>query len=276
MIFMDVRTIPFAADFPEYIREEMCSCKVLLLLIGIDWEARLGGENDPVRMEIEAAISANIPVLPLLIGNTPMPDLSQYPPSIAAIASQNAFNVGMLHDFDTHMRALIPMIESILGVLASDHVVTSDPNVIAEACEGIVLFLRDRFAEHPDESMAFGFDWRVVSTRDFDMAVVDQGTTLFLHRVTRLADIIELHFVLSFWSSQVRLQQYLAGWILHQFEQTPVIPDRFFSDNLSIPGAALKIRRSEEDARSVWSMVSAAPLQLSLTYVATISPPRSD
>ena len=36
----------------------------------------------------------------------------------------------------------------------------------------------------------------------------------------------------------------------------------------------LKIRSSDEDARTVWKMITDQPLQLSLAYIATISPAR--
>jgi hypothetical protein len=61
--------------------------------------------------------------------------------------------------------------------------------------------------------------------------------------------------------------------VLHELERTSVIPDRFFSDvSPSLAGFALKIRRSDEDPRHVWQMITNQPLRLSLAYVAGVSP----
>ncbi|HEX3084219.1 MAG TPA: toll/interleukin-1 receptor domain-containing protein, partial [Pyrinomonadaceae bacterium] len=140
-VFMDVENIPFAVSFPDYIKKEIANSKVMLALIGDDWATRINQPNDQVLPEIEQALSNQIPVLPVLIGNTAMPNPDKLPSSIANIARQNAERVGILNDFDAHMRLLLPKIEAILGALATDSIVTSNPEVIRQACDGITRFL---------------------------------------------------------------------------------------------------------------------------------------
>src|SRR5262245_34748976 len=143
-VFLDVNAIPFAVSFPEFIKENIVASKVLIVLIGADWLKKIAQPEDPVRLEIETAIVNKIPILPLLIGNTAMPIVEDLPKSIATIAYQNALTVGMLHDFDTHMRSLVPKIESILGSLSTQSLATSDPEVVRTVCDGIIAFLRNR------------------------------------------------------------------------------------------------------------------------------------
>ena len=276
-IFMDVAAIPFAVRFPEFIRQAIAKSRVLIALIGAQWAARIRDENDPVRMEIEAAIANQIPMLPLLIGNTPMPNVDELPASISAIASQNATTVGVLLDFHSHMQILLPKIESILGALASTSVGQSDPYLIDRACRGIINYLREKAF---DSAIAFlsPAEWRVIGVDYFSEHFSGQHTgvtfTLYLHRVQRLADLIELHFLLSFWSKEPSYEQVLAGWVMSQFEQSPIVPDEF----LKLESAAmtnkciLKVRWSDEDPRQVWKSITEQPLRLSFAYVATVSP----
>jgi hypothetical protein len=209
-VFMDVEAIPIAVSFPDFIKQAIADSKILIALIGSQRHAKMDQVDDPVRMEIEAAIANNVTVLPVLSGNTPMPNADELPASISTIARQNAVTVGVLRDFDTHMQTLLPKIESILGTLARQSIVISDPMVIDHACD------------------------------------------------------------LSFWSQNVSMIHRVTGWVLKELEQTPLISDDGNID--SRPTWDLKIRRGDEDARQIWKMITDRPLQLSLAYIATISP----
>lgn len=270
-VFMDVEDIPFAVSFPDFIREEITNSKVLIALIGADWIKKINQPDDPVRTEIEVAISSQVAVLPVLIGNTPMPNPDQLPGSISTIARQNAVTVGTLNDFDTHMQSLLPKIESILGALAKESMATSDPAVISLACRAITNYLSAWYARAPYSFSPF---WAVMGTNELSNLRVTQDltVTLFLHRVARLAELLELHFILSFWGRNAEDEQMLAGWVVRQFERTPVISTEFFASRQGEPECVLAIRRSDEDAREVWKMITSDPLRLSLAYVATVKP----
>ena len=276
-VFMDVAAIPFAVNFQDYIKQAIASSRILIVLVGPQWVARIQDEDDPVRMEIEAAIANKIPILPVLIGNTPMPDSEELPSSIATISSQNATTVGVLLDFNSHMQLLLLKIESILGALARTSVGHLDSHLIRRAGDVITGYMREKYGKSNIEA---GFPtyvrWTVIGTRDLSDSQHGQATvTLFLHRVVRLAELVELHFILSFWDSAAAVEQALAGWVMLQLEQTPVVPNEFlrkFGPGGTMTEWGLKIRWSDEDPRQVWKMITDQPLKLSLAYVATVSP----
>src|SRR5436305_2110625 len=74
-IFMDVDSIPLGVDFRQHLNEAVSQCDALIAIIGERWlEIRLHGlrrlddPSDFVRIEIEAALTRNIPVIPILLG----------------------------------------------------------------------------------------------------------------------------------------------------------------------------------------------------------------
>jgi hypothetical protein len=72
-IFFDVDTIPFGIDFRDFLKGEVKQCQVLIAIIGPDRLAtqdddgrrRIDNTADWVRIEIESALSRNIPAFPL-------------------------------------------------------------------------------------------------------------------------------------------------------------------------------------------------------------------
>jgi TIR domain/Pvc16 N-terminal domain len=263
-LFMDVRAIPLAVAFPDFIKEAIRASRVVVVLIGAGWLERIHGPDDPVRMEVETAIEAAIPVLPVLIGATRMPDLGQLPASLAVLAAQNAAVVGVLHDFDTHMRMLWPRLEALVDWVATRSPVAADPGVIGVACDGIVASLRDAGMS----SLGLAFNWQVFGSSEF-FSVPQSTVSLYLHRVVHRSDSLELHVLLSFWTNYVGAAQNLVGQVIRHFDHEPVVPTTYFRQ-LQVP-VRVKIRRSDEDPRQVWKMVTDQPLQLSLAYVATVS-----
>ena len=74
-IFKDVDSIQLGDDFVEVITRAVGSCDVLLALIGDRWltitdqdgRRRLDDPDDFVRLEIEAALTRNVRVVPILV-----------------------------------------------------------------------------------------------------------------------------------------------------------------------------------------------------------------
>lgn len=273
-IFMDVAAIPFAVRFPHFIKEGIAKSGVLIALIGAEWARRIRDANDPVRMEIEAAIAHQIPMLPVLIGNTPMPAVEELPTSISEIASQNAVTVGVSLDFHSQMQILLPKIESILGGLAATSIGHSDPYLIQRACDGIRGYLAGAYERDPNPNFERDYcEWKVINADGFgNPSRSGEAVTLYVHRVGRLAELIDLHFILSFWARAPHREQVLAGWVMFHLEQSPVVPDEFFGHRLMGGECTLRIRWSDEDPRQVWKIITDMPLRLSLAYVATVSP----
>ncbi len=196
-----------------------------------------------------------------------MPPVDELPTSIAVMARQNAAIVGVLHDFDTHMHALLPKIEAILGSLITKSVVAADQFVVDRTCRGIIQFLQ----QNAGAPHLTGFTrWETVSSTELQFPDSDNRVTLLLHRLARVAELLELHVLLSFWSRQASMTHVQAGLVMHLLEQSPVLPDECFS-RAADPYIQVKIRRSDEDPREIWKMITPSPLQLSIAYVATVS-----
>jgi hypothetical protein len=110
-IFQDIDSIPPGADFAGEIADAVASCQVLLALIGNRWlkikdteaRRRLGNPDDYVRLEIEAALSRNIRVIPILIDGAKMPRADRLPSSLAGLARCQALELSPdrdRYDFD--------------------------------------------------------------------------------------------------------------------------------------------------------------------------------
>ncbi|WP_052761227.1 TIR domain-containing protein [Sedimenticola thiotaurini] len=97
-IFRDVDSIPAGVDFRDHINNTIGQCQVLLAIIGTRWlnaqnaksERRLELDSDPLRVEIETALQQKIPVIPVLVKNSTMPDADELPHSLQPLAYRNA------------------------------------------------------------------------------------------------------------------------------------------------------------------------------------------
>lgn len=97
-VFRDVQ-IPKGHDFGFILRQKVSECDLLLAVIDDRWLTvvdkkrgfrRLDNPEDWVRIEIEGALDREIPVIPLLVDNAQMPDPSELPQSLRALAYRNA------------------------------------------------------------------------------------------------------------------------------------------------------------------------------------------
>ena len=99
-VFMDVDSILPGADFVAKIQEAIDTCAVVLALIGRDWalttsmqDARVPPVNDYVFTELETAIAKGVPIIPILVERTPMPEESTLPGALQALARRNALEL---------------------------------------------------------------------------------------------------------------------------------------------------------------------------------------
>ena len=100
-VFKDVDSIQLGDDFVEVITRAVGSCDVLLALIGDEWptmtdehgRGRLDNPNDFVRLEIEAALSRRVLVIPVLVDGARMPRADELPPSLAALVRRQALEL---------------------------------------------------------------------------------------------------------------------------------------------------------------------------------------
>ena len=126
-VFMDVDSIPYGVDFRQYLTDAVGQCDVLLAVIAERWlsikqggKRRLDDPDDFVRIEIETALARGIPVIPVLIGATPMPNEEELPTDLRPLAFRNAAAVDTGPDFHHHVDRLIRKIEELWPEHAAD------------------------------------------------------------------------------------------------------------------------------------------------------------
>ncbi len=122
-IFKDIDSIPLGLDFRKVLTERIAGCEVFLAVIGDDWLSitgqggtrRLDDPVDFVRIEIEAALSRKIPVIPVLVGNSPVPKAEELPESLRELSFRHGLLVRPDPDFHNDMDRLVRGIEDVVS-----------------------------------------------------------------------------------------------------------------------------------------------------------------
>lgn len=121
-VFMDIEGIPAGVDFRDHITTTMGAAKVVLALIGPKWlhmegpnGRRLDDPDDFVRIELEMAFNRGVPVIPVLLGHTPMPKSVELPESISRLGYFNPTRVNAGADFNQHTARLIKELDARLN-----------------------------------------------------------------------------------------------------------------------------------------------------------------
>jgi hypothetical protein len=119
IVFKDVDSIPLGIDFRQHLENALSQCRVLLAIVGSDWagsetaagKRRIDDPRDHLRLELEIALSRNIPVIPVLVRRASIPAEDQLPPSLRSLAYRNGIQVRPDPDFHGDMDRLIKGIE---------------------------------------------------------------------------------------------------------------------------------------------------------------------
>jgi hypothetical protein len=120
-VFMDFDSIPYGVDFREQIRQTLKRAKVVIAVIGPTWFGGRGKSNrridDPadfVRLEIAIALQRGIPIIPVLVDDTPMPQVDNLPDDLRGLAFRNALILDTGVDFHHHADRLIAGIRELM------------------------------------------------------------------------------------------------------------------------------------------------------------------
>ena len=100
-VFMDVESLEAGIDFAEAIERAINEADAVLVVIGPGWldaasssgSRRLDESEDFVRREIEAALTSDVRVIPVLVGGAVMPAEEDLPPSVAGLTRRNALEL---------------------------------------------------------------------------------------------------------------------------------------------------------------------------------------
>jgi hypothetical protein len=113
-VFRDRDTLALGAMYPKSIRRALERCDTVLAVMGPSWlEIRdgsgqrcLDNPQDWVRTELRMAFERDIPVVPVLLDATPLPDPGRLPADIAALALCTFWQVRH-QSFESDVRGLI-------------------------------------------------------------------------------------------------------------------------------------------------------------------------
>jgi hypothetical protein len=121
-IFKDVDAIEPGDDFVEAINRAVGSCDVLLALVGDQWltitdadgRRRLDDPDDFVRVEIEAALTRNVRVIPILVARARMPRTDELPAGMAGLVRRQALELSPSR-FDLDTSRLLKVLDTTLA-----------------------------------------------------------------------------------------------------------------------------------------------------------------
>jgi TIR domain len=119
VVFQDVESIGPGDDFAAEIEAAVAACSVLLAVMGPRWLGveegggrRLDDPDDWVRLEVEAAISRGVRVIPVLVDGARMPSAGELPPSLSSITRRQAV---VLDPVRLDIRRLVSVLERALA-----------------------------------------------------------------------------------------------------------------------------------------------------------------
>ena len=115
-VVFDVDTIPLGMNFRNYLNQEVSKCDILLAVIGDRWldilKQRIDDPNDFVRIEIQAALERDIPVVPVLVKNASVPSVMDLPSELSELAYKQAAEMRAGSDYQNHLKRLINGLEN--------------------------------------------------------------------------------------------------------------------------------------------------------------------
>jgi hypothetical protein len=88
--------VPWGASLRDEVRHAICGCDVVCVVIGTDWTTSTNGTGrrrlmlvrDPVRVEVETALGAGIPTVPVLVDGAAAPDPDDLPETMRELAQR--------------------------------------------------------------------------------------------------------------------------------------------------------------------------------------------
>jgi hypothetical protein len=118
-VFKDVDSIPLGLDFRNILNQKVAKSRILIAIIGPDWSGqdqakrRIDDPTDFVRIEVSAALERGIPVIPLLVHGTTMPQEGELPEDLKALAYRNGTVIRPDPDFNHDIKRVISGIDKL-------------------------------------------------------------------------------------------------------------------------------------------------------------------
>jgi hypothetical protein len=141
-LFLDVDNIAPGLDFVRVLDERVAECDIVLAVIGRGWidardaagARRLDDPDDFVRIEITAALSQGKRVIPVLVGDAPMPRPEDLPEALRPLARRNA--VRLTHErFRSDTQGLVKALQHSLDEIETQREAEAEARRRAQAEE---------------------------------------------------------------------------------------------------------------------------------------------
>lgn len=120
-VFMDFDSIRAGLDFRAQIKDTIDRADVVIALIGSRWigidsdsNRRIDDPNDFVRLEIAHALQRDIPIIPVLVNNSPLPKAESLPEEIRGLVYRHALPLDTGLDFHQHADRVIASVKSLV------------------------------------------------------------------------------------------------------------------------------------------------------------------
>jgi serine/threonine protein kinase/WD40 repeat protein len=142
-LFYDHKNLTPGEDFPERLRQEVTSAKVVLVVIGPRWvellkERQNRPEIDHVREEVRLALNAGNKVIPVLVENAAMPkeaDLIDFP-DLLPLLRHNGRMVRPDPDFDNDIERLAAFLDELGPGAGAGTVLAGKYKILREIGQG--------------------------------------------------------------------------------------------------------------------------------------------
>jgi hypothetical protein len=142
-VFRDINRMPLGKNFYDHIKQELAGCDVVLAVIGPQWlgidaqgHSRIQQSDDPVRLEVEAALQSGAIVIPVMVDDAAIPKATDLPESLKTFPALAGTRVNV-EDFDAHLERMVQSIDGILEQRGK--FVASFPNWALRAATGCAL-----------------------------------------------------------------------------------------------------------------------------------------
>jgi YVTN family beta-propeller protein len=136
-VFMDLKIEP-GEDFVRRIDDAVSSCDAMVHLIGPEWSGRgaegrrLDDPEDFVRIEIEAALAANVRLIPAIVDGAEMPHERDVPPSLAPMVRLQAHELSDKR-WDYDVEILVGVLERVMETSPEREPAHATPVATSEA-----------------------------------------------------------------------------------------------------------------------------------------------
>ena len=151
-VYIDIHSNQPSADYRLQIRQTLQRAVVMLSVIGKQWSGprakrhdRIFDHDDPVRVEIEAALSNSRAVMPVLVHGARMPTQAEIPATLKKLPYLHAIEIKAEDEFSFHLKRLIRAIDRLTTKFWASYlsIYLALPFALLLLCDYLILFKFD-------------------------------------------------------------------------------------------------------------------------------------